>query len=214
MPMWRCPHCGTPQAETARCWVCHRSTTACATCRHFRRSVAAQLGYCGLDRQRLPLRGNEIRACWESAATLPAANDPVPPTDLTSPPHFVTFVEVRPEAATGIASPEGAARLRPLEPVRHADLGRPAATDDIGRTPVRRLEFVEVTATPPDAPSEVAAGRRVTARTRRRTSPVAVTARDGQPPGPDAVSVAAKHPAAREPAAAEPRWSLWGEPDA
>ena len=30
MPMWRCPHCGTPQAETARCWVCRRSTTACA----------------------------------------------------------------------------------------------------------------------------------------------------------------------------------------
>ena len=54
--MWRCPHCSTPQAETARCWVCHRSTTACATCRHFRRSVAAQLGYCGLDRKRRPLR--------------------------------------------------------------------------------------------------------------------------------------------------------------
>ena len=29
MPMWRCPHCGTPQAETARCWVCRRSSTAC-----------------------------------------------------------------------------------------------------------------------------------------------------------------------------------------
>ena len=27
MPMWRCPHCGTPQAEAARCWVCHRSTS-------------------------------------------------------------------------------------------------------------------------------------------------------------------------------------------
>src|SRR5262245_34356847 len=65
MSMWRCPHCGTPQTESARCWVCHRSSTACGTCRHFRRSVAAQLGYCGLDRQRLPLRGDEIRACWE-----------------------------------------------------------------------------------------------------------------------------------------------------
>jgi hypothetical protein len=63
--MWRCPHCGTPQAESARCWVCRRSSTACGTCRHFRRSVAAQLGYCGLDRKRLPLRGDEIRACWE-----------------------------------------------------------------------------------------------------------------------------------------------------
>jgi hypothetical protein len=70
MPMWRCPHCGTPQAETARCWVCRRSSTACATCQNFRRSVAAQLGYCGLDRERRPLRGNEIRACWE-ASTVP-----------------------------------------------------------------------------------------------------------------------------------------------
>jgi len=67
MPMWRCPHCATPQAETARCWVCHRSSTACGACRHFRRAVAGQLGYCGLDRQRRPLRGDEIRPCWEAA---------------------------------------------------------------------------------------------------------------------------------------------------
>ena len=33
--MWRCPHCGAPQAETARCWVCRRSSTTCSTCRHF-----------------------------------------------------------------------------------------------------------------------------------------------------------------------------------
>jgi hypothetical protein len=69
MPMWRCPHCGTPQAETARCWVCHRSSTSCATCRHFRHSVAAGLGYCGLDRGRLPLRGDEMRACWDGPPT-------------------------------------------------------------------------------------------------------------------------------------------------
>jgi hypothetical protein len=67
MPMWRCPHCATPQAETARCWVCHRSSTACGACRHFRRAVAGQLGYCGLDRQRQPLTGEEIRPCWEAA---------------------------------------------------------------------------------------------------------------------------------------------------
>jgi hypothetical protein len=45
MPIWRCPHCGTPQAETARCWVCRRSSTACASCRNFRGSVAAQMGF-------------------------------------------------------------------------------------------------------------------------------------------------------------------------
>lgn len=64
--MWRCPHCGTPQAETARCWVCRRSSTACGTCRNFRRSVAGSLGYCGLDRRRQPLVGDEIRECWEA----------------------------------------------------------------------------------------------------------------------------------------------------
>jgi hypothetical protein len=76
MPMWRCPHCGTPQAETSRCWVCKRSSTSCGTCRHFRRSVAAQLGYCGLDRRRSPLHGDEIRPCWEaSSASEPADDD-------------------------------------------------------------------------------------------------------------------------------------------
>jgi hypothetical protein len=69
MPIWHCPHCGTPQAETARCWVCRRSSTSCATCRAFCRSVAGTRGYCGLDRRRAPLRGDEIRACWEAAPT-------------------------------------------------------------------------------------------------------------------------------------------------
>lgn len=71
--MWHCPHCGTPQAETARCWVCRRSSTTCSTCRHFRRAVAAGIGYCGLDRSRRPLRGDEIRGCWQGLATAPAA---------------------------------------------------------------------------------------------------------------------------------------------
>ena len=78
MPMWRCPHCGTPQAETARCWVCHRSSTACGTCRHFRRSVAAQLGYCGLDRRRQPLTGDEIRGCWEAWPSGATLTEPTP----------------------------------------------------------------------------------------------------------------------------------------
>jgi hypothetical protein len=78
MPMWRCPHCGTPQAETARCWVCHRSSTACGTCRHFRHSVAAQLGYCGLDRSRQPLSGTEIRACWEGWTAGDVGSDAAP----------------------------------------------------------------------------------------------------------------------------------------
>jgi hypothetical protein len=63
--MWHCPHCGAPQAETARCWVCHRSSTTCSTCRHFRRAVTADLGYCAFDTRRRPLTGRELRGCWE-----------------------------------------------------------------------------------------------------------------------------------------------------
>jgi hypothetical protein len=81
--MWRCPHCGTPQAETARCWVCKRSSTACGTCRNFRHSVAGSLGFCGLDRRRQPLVGDEIRACWEAwpgAVDLPLTLPPAQPS--------------------------------------------------------------------------------------------------------------------------------------
>jgi hypothetical protein len=71
MPVWRCPHCGTPQTESSRCWVCKRSATSCATCRNFRRAVAGTLGYCGLDRRRLPLHGDELRGCWEGVIAGP-----------------------------------------------------------------------------------------------------------------------------------------------
>jgi hypothetical protein len=66
--MWRCPHCGAPQAETARCWVCRRSSTTCSTCIHFRRALAGDLGYCALDPRRRPLTGRELRGCWEGRA--------------------------------------------------------------------------------------------------------------------------------------------------
>jgi hypothetical protein len=79
MPVWRCPHCGTPQAESSRCWVCRRSTTTCATCRHFRRGIASGLGLCGLDPRRAALDGTEIRSCW--VATDPrhaGSGEPIP----------------------------------------------------------------------------------------------------------------------------------------
>jgi len=114
MPMWRCPHCATPQAETARCWVCHRSSTACGACRHFRRAVAGQLGYCGLDRRRRPLNGDEIRPCWEAAdaatinvPALPGVGPvwPLEPAETRTAVRSLEFVEVesstaRPEPAT------------------------------------------------------------------------------------------------------------------
>jgi hypothetical protein len=158
MAMWRCPHCGTPQAETARCWVCRRSSTACASCRHFRRSVAAQLGYCGLDRERRPLRGDEIRACWEAS-----------------------IVPVMPE--------DGSAA-----PVRRPS--SPSLDIVLDRTPVRKLEFVDIDPTP------------IRLQRRRRA------AVDGAVPaatadGPD--SEVAELAAASSIDPGEPRWSLWGD---
>src|SRR4051795_4091859 len=76
MATWRCPHCGTPQPETSRCWVCRRSSTTCSTCRHFRQSLAPQVGYCGLDARRLPLRGDELRGCWTERPAAEAAGEP------------------------------------------------------------------------------------------------------------------------------------------
>ena len=40
------------------------------------------MGYCGLDRRRQPLAGDEIRACWEAGAIAPA--EPVPVGVLTA----------------------------------------------------------------------------------------------------------------------------------
>jgi len=66
--MWHCPSCGAPQAESARCWVCHRSSTTCSTCRHFRTSLSADVGWCALDPRRRPLTGLEQRGCWQEGA--------------------------------------------------------------------------------------------------------------------------------------------------
>ena len=45
--------------------------------------MAGSLGYCGLDRQRQPLTGDEIRACWEAAAGSAGAGEPLAVTAAT-----------------------------------------------------------------------------------------------------------------------------------
>jgi hypothetical protein len=90
MPVWRCPHCGTPQTESSRCWVCKKSSTSCATCHNFRRAVAGGLGYCGLDRARLPLRGDELRGCWQEISNRSAFVPESPAVSSTSPGGFWT----------------------------------------------------------------------------------------------------------------------------
>ena len=88
MATWRCPHCGAPQPESARCWVCKRSSTTCGTCRQYRRAVAGQLGYCAISGRRTVLTGEEMKGCWESGsedyrppATAPWASRVVPSND-------------------------------------------------------------------------------------------------------------------------------------
>jgi hypothetical protein len=107
--MWHCPHCGAPQAETARCWVCHRSSTTCSTCRHFRASLAADVSYCALDRRRRPLTGLELRGCWsEHPSSIQAA------ARMASVGPGRRFAE----ASVAAVSASGAGGFVPIEDVR------------------------------------------------------------------------------------------------
>jgi hypothetical protein len=146
MPVWRCPHCSTPQAEASRCWVCRRSTTSCATCRHFRRGVAGGLGLCGLDPKRFALNGTEMRPCWVAAP---------PPVD----------VEVRWTGSTHVRIPGDAvgrtAAALPTAMGALASVGGQGSLD--GRGARRPRTFVPVgetepAASPPAEPGEHSAG--------------------------------------------------------
>jgi hypothetical protein len=112
--------------------------------------VAAQLGYCGLDRQRTPLTGDEIRPCWEAADANAAAIPALP----------------------------GVGAVWPL-----------GADDD--RTAVRSLEFVEV---PTNA-------------IRPGLEPSDATAYTPVEPATETIFLTPG-------TGGEPRWSLWGEPEA
>lgn len=128
MAMWRCPHCGTPQTESARCWVCKRSSTSCGTCRHFRRAIAANLGYCGLDRLRQPLRGDELRGCWAARPdeAWPAPAVPVTRAAARDERPRLEFVPL--DASAGSATRAGARTSVTARPDDLTALNRPAAT--------------------------------------------------------------------------------------
>ena len=136
MPMWRCPHCGTPQHEAARCWVCRRSSTTCSTCRHFRQSLATAVGYCGLDPRRAPLRGTELRGCWTARPDAVAATAEPEPSggDIAAIPAAVA--RLRLAARPGI--------LEGFVPVELVDRGprilQPAADAPEARGPERPRE--------------------------------------------------------------------------
>ncbi len=79
--------------------------------------MAAQLGYCGLDRQRQPLAGDEIRACWEAwpAGAEPPLDPPLtigPATGTDDRVRRLEFVEVR-AASDGAVEPGSSTNLVP-----------------------------------------------------------------------------------------------------
>jgi hypothetical protein len=90
------------------------------------------MGYCGLDRRRAPLLGDEIRACWEGgpfsmAPTIPAARARLAVVD-GAPVQQIEFVEVTAGAvatapdqavatdATDTGTPESSRPIAPDEP--------------------------------------------------------------------------------------------------
>jgi hypothetical protein len=68
--------------------------------------VAGSLGYCGLDRRRQPLIGDEIRACWEAA---PGGMDlaPITPIAVTARAARLEFVEVGDDSTIGAVTMPG-----------------------------------------------------------------------------------------------------------
>ena len=81
--------------------------------------MAARVGFCALDRKHEPLRGDEVRACWEDGAAPPIPEAPVPGLlDLLTEralPIFTEAVEAVPRAPTRPMDP-AAARLRSVTP--------------------------------------------------------------------------------------------------
>jgi hypothetical protein len=92
--------------------------------------VAGQLGYCGLDRQREPLRGDEIRSCWEAAdatgTTVPALPGvgpvwPLDPNDDRTAVRPLQFVEVTPIPVRDDRVPDPTAGARIVPPQSDAE---------------------------------------------------------------------------------------------
>jgi hypothetical protein len=93
--------------------------------------VAAQLGYCGLDRRRLPLAGTELRGCWEAG--------PGRALDAPGGAPREPFDDLEPEP------PSPALRLRDFVPVelarhREARAVRPKRTPADGPRPEQDIE--------------------------------------------------------------------------
>ena len=78
------------------------------------------MGFCGLDRRREPLQGDEVRACWEDGA-VPMAPDPITPglLDLLTVARIGERIEIDPapvgasSSSSDAESPSGPPAIRP-----------------------------------------------------------------------------------------------------
>jgi hypothetical protein len=112
----------------------------CSTCLYYRRAIVSGMGFCGLDRSRSPLSGEEVRTCWQAsdevAALVPdlAVRGVVPGDADERPPLPVApagpAVRPRPEADPNAPPPRSLARRpAPDRSMPSTGTGRPIAAD-------------------------------------------------------------------------------------
>ena len=94
--------------------------------------MAGSLGYCGLDRRRRPLAGDEIRECWEA---WPGGADPT----------------VAAEAASRTAAGEATAAGRPA-PLEFIEVHGRLAAEPVVPNPETATTLADPTGPDPDSP--------------------------------------------------------------
>lgn len=96
--------------------------------------MAGSLGYCGLDRRRQPLAGDEIRECWEAGA---GGDD-------------LMLAAVATKTALEEAGASG-----PAAPLEFIEVHGPLASEPLVADPEPATKSVDLTGPSPDAPAFV-----------------------------------------------------------
>ena len=147
----------------------------CATCRYYRRSVVGQVGFCGLDRTRALLAGDEVRPCWQAPTDLVDLVSDRPGSGRTS---WLTLAQRQRTAAAprSVAMP-----VTPVAPTRDTPpILAPPRTDPSLEVPappssgpgVDADDLVEAPIVQPSRKLVSEAQRRAQARRERQLSPI------------------------------------------
>lgn len=170
---WRCPHCATLQPESTRCWACDRTPMTCATCRYYRRSVVGQVGFCGLDRTRAFLVGDEVRPCWQAPTDLVDLVSDRPGSGRTS---WLTLAQRQRTvpAPRAVAMPVAPARADtpPILATPRADPSREIPGPPSSGSGMDADDLVEAPVVQPSRKVVSEAQRRAQARRERQRSPI------------------------------------------